>query len=134
MWDKGLLFIVRYIRVKFRMMRCKQRLFAFTLGCKVRLKSGYVLLNQECVCEGLCKIPSNFSLHLIKVAKLKQFKKVSSNLKTILVSNLADLWFLELWERRTTSISLNYVVWKNSLKLTWSKKELVVCEALFYLK
>ena len=32
------------------------------------------------------------------------------------------------------SINLNYVARENSLKLTWSKKESVVCEALFYLK
>ena len=34
------------------------------------------------------------------------------------------------------SINLNYIyfAWENSLKLTWSKKESVVCEALFYLK
>ena len=41
---------------------------------------------------------------------------------------------LEVWERRNTSINRNYVAWENSLKLTWSKKESVVCEALFYLK
>ena len=27
--------------------------------------------NQKCVCEGLSKISSNFTLHLIKVGKLK---------------------------------------------------------------
>ena len=34
------------------------------------------------------------------------------------------------------SINLNYIYFarENSLKLTWSKKESVVCEALFYLK
>ena len=32
------------------------------------------------------------------------------------------------------SINLNYVAWENSLKLTWSKRELVVFEALSYLK
>ena len=37
---------------------------------------------------------SNFSLHLIKVRKLKRFKKVSSDLKTILKTDLANLRFL----------------------------------------
>ena len=46
------------------------------------------------MCEGLSKIPSNFTLHLIKVGKLKRFKKVSSNLKTILKTDLANLRFL----------------------------------------
>ena len=82
------------------------------------------------MCEGLSKISSNFTLHLIKVGKLKRFKKVSSDLKTILKTHLR---FLELWERRNMSINLNYAASENSLKLTWSKKEEVVCEALFYL-
>ena len=43
--------------------------------------------------EGLSKISSNVTLHLIKVGKLKRFKnKVSSDLKT--KTDLADLWFL----------------------------------------
>ena len=37
---------------------------------------------------------SNFSLHLIKVRKLKRFKKVSSDLKTILKTDSANLRFL----------------------------------------
>ena len=32
------------------------------------------------------------------------------------------------------SININYAAWENSLKLTWSKKETVVCEASFYFK
>ena len=45
------------------------------------------------MCEGLSKISSNVTLHLIKVGKLKRFKnKVSSDLKT--KTDLADLWFL----------------------------------------
>ena len=67
------------------------------------------------MCEGLSKISSNFTLHLIKVGKLKRFKKVSSDLRDI-------------------SINLNYVALENSLKLSWSKKESVVYEDLFYLK
>ena len=43
--------------------------------------------------EGLSKISSNFTLHLIKVGKLKQFKKVSSDLKTTRMTDLADLSF-----------------------------------------
>ena len=65
----------------------------FTL---VRLKSCLVLLRQKFVCEGLNKISSNFTLHLIKVGKLKLFKKVLNDLKTILMSGLADLRLLEL--------------------------------------
>ena len=33
-------------------------------------------------------------MHLIKVGKLKRFKKVSSDLKTILMTDLADLRLL----------------------------------------
>ena len=44
--------------------------------------------------EGLGKISSNFTLHLIKVGKLKRFKKVSSDLKNILKTDLANLQFL----------------------------------------
>ena len=92
----------------------------------------------KCVCEGPSKISSNFTLHLIKVGKMKRFKKVSSDWKTMLMTDLptlvADLWFLDLRERRNTSINLSYVAWENSLKLTSSKKESILCEALFYLK
>ena len=44
------------------------------------------------------------------------------------------LRFLELLERKNMPVNLNYVAWENSLKLTWSKKESYVCEALFFLK
>ena len=68
------------------------------------------------MCEGLSKISSNFALHLIKVGKLKRFKKVSSDLKTIPMTDLADLWFLELREGRDMSINLHFVAWENNLK------------------
>ena len=62
--------------------------------------------------EGLSKISSNFTLRVIKVGKLKQFKKVSSDLETILMTDLADLSF----EKDETCQSiLNYVVWENSI-------------------
>ena len=62
------------------------------------------------MCEDLSKISSYFTLHLIKVGKLKRFKKVSSDLKTILKTD----FYIELavWERRSMSINLNYVAWK----------------------
>ena len=46
------------------------------------------------MCEGLSKISSNFTSHLIKVGKLKRFKKVSSDLKTILKADIVNLRFL----------------------------------------
>ena len=46
------------------------------------------------MCEGLSKISSNFTLHLIKAGKLKRFKKVSNDLKTILKTDLADVRLL----------------------------------------
>ena len=51
--------------------------------------------HQKCLCEGLSKISSNFILHLIKVGKLKRFKKVSTDLKAILkfMTDLSDLSF-----------------------------------------
>ena len=53
-----------------------------------------VVLTLKFVCEGLSKISSNFTLHLIKVGKLKRLKKVSSDLKAILKTDLADLRLL----------------------------------------
>ena len=92
----------------------------------------------KCVCEGPSKISSNFTLHPTKVGKMKRFKKVLSDLKIILNTDLptlvADLWFLDFRERRNTSINLSYVAWENSLKLSSSKKESIVREALFDLK
>ena len=47
-----------------------------------------LLSNTSCVKAIRSKISSNFTLHLSKVGKLKQlFKKVSSNLKTILMTD-----------------------------------------------
>ena len=46
------------------------------------------------MCEGLSKISSNFPLHLIAGGNFKRFKKVSSDLKTILKTDLANLRFL----------------------------------------
>ena len=53
-----------------------------------------LLLNQRYVSEGLSGISSYFTLHLIKVGKLKRFKQVSSDLKTILTTDLATSGFL----------------------------------------
>ena len=44
--------------------------------------------------EGLSKISSNFTSHLTKVGKLKRFKKVSSDLKTIIKTDIVNLRFL----------------------------------------
>ena len=56
------------------------------LCCKQTIKFKLVLLNQKYVCEGRSKISSYFTLHLMKVGKLKLFKarKVRKELKTIL--------------------------------------------------
>ena len=53
------------------------------------------------LCEGLSKISSNFTLHLMKVGKLKRFKKASSDLKTILKTDLAHLRFLSFEKGET---------------------------------
>ena len=42
------------------------------------------------------KISSNFTFHLMKVGNVKQVKKVSSDFKTILMTDLGDLHFLGL--------------------------------------
>ena len=70
------------------------------------------------MCEGVSKISSNFALHLIKVGKLIRFKKVSSDLKTILMTDLADsrfCGFLSFEEDETSPINLNFVTWENNL-------------------
>ena len=71
------------------------------------------------MCEGLKKISSFFTLHLIEVGKLKQFKKkASSDLKSILKTDFANFRFLELCLRQSMSINLNYNPWEKRLKLT----------------
>ena len=50
--------------------------------------------------DGLNKISSYFTLYLINVGKLKRFKNVSSDLKTILKTDVANMRFRELWKRR----------------------------------
>ena len=62
------------------------------------------------------------SLFFISVNFLIVFKflvKFSRDLKSILKTDFANLWFLELWERQNMSINLNYIASENSLKLTW---------------
>ena len=71
--------------------------------------------------EGLSKISSNFALHLIKVGKLKRFKKVSSDLKTILMTDLADLRFcsfLSFEKGETCQSILIFVTWEIFLGLS----------------
>ncbi|CAH3119942.1 unnamed protein product [Porites lobata] len=82
----------------------------------------YFLLNQKFVCEALSKISSSFALHLIKVGKLKRFKKVSSDLKTILMTDLADLRFCGFlsFEKGETCQSISLLL---RGKITSSKKE-----------
>ena len=62
------------------------------------------------MCEGLSKISSNFTLHLIKVGKLKQFKKVPSDLKTILKTHLAILGFLSFKKGRGRTVAFFFYV------------------------
>ena len=50
------------------------------LLCKTKELLRFTVLSQIFVCEGLSKISSKFTLHLIKVGTLKQFKTVSSDL------------------------------------------------------
>ena len=85
------------------------------------------------MCEGLSKISSNFALHLIKVGKLKRFKKVSSDLKTILMTDLADLRFCGFLSFQKGETCQSILILLRG-KIASSKKESVVCEALFYLK
>ena len=76
-----------------------------------------VLSTSQKWCEGLSKISSNFTFHLLKVGKLKRFKKVSSDLKTIFKTDLAHLRFLSFEKGEACqSINLNYVAWENRLK------------------
>ena len=90
--------------------------------------SCYVLLNQRYMCEGIKKISSSFTLHL------KRFKKkASSDLKTILKTDFANLRFLELCLRQSLSINLNYIAWEKRLKLTWSKKKNHLCLKLYFI-
>ena len=75
----------------------------------------------------------NFTLHLIKVGKLKQFKKVSSDLKTILKTDLANLRFLSFEKGEACQSILIMLrgkigLSKLSVKLsfTWRIKNLLV--------
>ena len=71
----------------------------------------------------------------VKFFFFKFLGNFSRDLKAcILKTDFAILRFLELWERQSMSINLNYIAWENSLKLTWNKNLSVLCEALFYLK
>ena len=76
--------------------------------------------------------------------KIKKKTKSSNVLKFSFTETLkSESWndsrkFQETWKPSLKPtlllIIVNYVAWENSLRLTWCKKESVVCEALFYLK
>ena len=72
-------------------------------------------------------------LHLIKVGKLKRFKKVSSDLKTILKTDLANLRFLSFEKGEACQSIL--IILRGKLGLSKPEvKRKVVCEAFFYFK
>ena len=75
------------------------------------------------MCEGLSKISSNFTLHLIKVGKLKRFKKVSSDFKTILKTDLAKLRYLCFEKGEACQSILIMLLGKIGLSKTRSKEE-----------
>ena len=62
---------------------------------KTKKAAKFYLTKNGCV-KAQVKSHCNFTLHLIEAVKLKRFKKVSSDLKTILMTDLTDLRFLEL--------------------------------------
>ena len=72
------------------------------------------------MCEGLRKMSSFFTLHLIEAGSVDtiQEKKASSDLKTILKTDFANFRFLELCLRKSMSINLNYITWEKILTLT----------------
>ena len=74
------------------------------------------------MCEGLSRISSNFILHLIKVGKLKRFNKVSSDLKTILKTDLANLRFLSFEKGEACQSILNLLGGKIGLSKPEMKK------------
>ena len=75
------------------------------------------------MCEGLSKISSNFTLHLIKVEKLKRFKKVSSDLQTILKTNLANSRFLSFEKGKACQSTLIMLHGKIGLSKPEVKKD-----------
>ena len=84
------------------------------------------------MCEGLLsKISSNFALHLIKVGKLKRFKKVSNDLKTILMIDLADSQFCGFlrFEKGETCRQSILILLRG--KIAWSKKESLCVKPYF---
>ena len=85
------------------------------------------------VFEGLSKISSNLTLHLIKVGKLKRFKKVSSDLKTILKTDLAHLQFLS-FEKGEVCQS-NLIMLRGKIGLSKPEVKKIACVwSFFYLK
>ena len=85
------------------------------------------------VFEGLSKISSNLTLHLIKVGKLKRFKKVSSDLKAILKTDLAHLRFLSFEKGEVCQSNLIMLRGKIGLSKPEVKKDRL-CVKLFLLE
>ena len=86
------------------------------------------------MCEGLSKISSNFTSYLIKVGKLKRFKKVSSDLKTILITDLKRTCGFLSFEKGEACQSL-LIMLRGKIGLSKPEvKKIVVYEAFFDLK
>ena len=83
------------------------------------------------MCECLSKIPSNFTLHLIKVGKLKRFKKVSSDLKTIPKTDLANWRFLSFEEGEACQSIL--IILRRKIGLSKPEVSLLLEEFKIYL-
>ena len=72
------------------------------------------------------KISSNFTFHLTKVGKVKQFKKVSSDFKTILMADLGDLHFLGLSVKLFAACSCcvsECLNWLSTYRSPWQVKQ-----------
>ena len=77
------------------------------------------------------KIPSDLTLHLIKVGKLKRFKKVSSDLKTIPKTDLANWRFLSFDEGEACQSIL--IILRRKIGLSKPEVSLLLEEFKIYL-
>ena len=77
------------------------------------------------------KIPSDLTLHLIKVGKLKRFKKVSSDLKTIPKTDLANWRFLSFEEGEACQSIL--IILRRKIGLSKPEVSLLLEEFKIYL-
>ena len=98
-------------------------LFLFFAIPQVYVEAAKVYVTKNACVKTSVKSQVTLLCISLKSESWNDSRKFQVTWKPSLKPTLANLRFLELWERRSMSINPNCVSWENRLKETWSKKD-----------